>query len=297
MPSVKLAGNDGFLLVAAGHTACGGCCPLTASDVVLLYKSVGIAAYCVEFYKAAALKILFKIALEHHILSQRIVKDKSVLMPVLRYMADTVGVFIAYAFAGHILAGKLYTALIGFIKPGQCLYKLRLTVAVNTCDTHYFAAAHIEGDLMYGVALMKLAFYAEVFYGQHRLARCGRVFIHHKAYISAHHHSGQLLHVCILYINRAYVFALAQYGAAVRYLHDFVQLMCYEQYGFALSGKSFHYFHKLADLLGGQHSSRLVENKYLVVAVQHFQYFRSLLHTYRYILDKGVGVYIKSVGL
>ena len=44
-----------------------------------------------------------------------------------------------------------------------------------------------------------------------------------------------------------------------------------------------------------QYRCRLVKNKDVIVAVQHFQYLRPLLHTNRDILDNGIRIYRKTI--
>lgn len=59
--------------------------------------------------------------------------------------------------------------------------------------------------------------------------------------------------------------------------------------------RGFHYLHEFLDLLRSQHRCRLVENKYLVFAVEHFEYFGALLHTDGHILDDRIWIDAQSV--
>ena len=70
-----------------------------------------------------------------------------------------------------------------------------------------------------------------------------------------------------------------------------------EEDGFAFRLHSLHDIHQLGNLRRCQHSRRLVENEYFVVAIEHFENFRSLLHAYGDILDKRVRIYIQPICL
>ena len=65
--------------------------------------------------------------------------------------------------------------------------------------------------------------------------------------------------------------------------------------GFSLCHKLLHYFHKLLDLLRSQYCGRLVKNQNIIVTVQHFKDFNSLLHSYGNIRDVGIRINFKFV--
>ena len=68
-----------------------------------------------------------------------------------------------------------------------------------------------------------------------------------------------------------------------------------EQDALALFGEVFHDLHELLDLLRSQNRRGLVEDKYLVFAVEHFEDLGALLHADGDILDKRVGVDAQAV--
>ena len=119
--------------------------------------------------------------------------------------------------------------------------------------------------------------------------------MHDKLNVAPDHHAAEFFFGGVLDADRADAFALAQNGNSVRDGHDLVELMGNEEYALALGGEVLHYLHKLVYLLRGQHGGRLVEYQYLVIAVEHLENFRSLLHTDGDILDKRVRVYGKTV--
>ena len=70
-----------------------------------------------------------------------------------------------------------------------------------------------------------------------------------------------------------------------------------EQNGFPLRRQILHNLHQLIDLLRSQHGCGLVEDKDLVVTVQHFQYFHPLLHTHGDVLHQGIHIHAQAVPL
>ena len=116
-----------------------------------------------------------------------------------------------------------------------------------------------------------------------------------EADISADHHGGELLGRGVFCLDSSYTFALAQYGAAVGDGHYFVELVGDKQDALALGGKISHDLHEILDLLRSQNRSRLVENKYLIIAVEHFEYLGALLHTDGDILNNSVGLDMQPV--
>ena len=68
-----------------------------------------------------------------------------------------------------------------------------------------------------------------------------------------------------------------------------------KQDALALSGEVFHYLHELVYLLRGEHRRGLVENEYLIFAVEHFEDLCALLHADGDVLDKRVGLDAQAV--
>ena len=93
------------------------------------------------------------------------------------------------------------------------------------------------------------------------------------------------------------ILALAQHRAAVGNRHNLRQLMGDEEDRLALRRQIAHNLHQLVNLLRRQDGGRLVENQDFVVAVEHFEDFRALLHPNGDILHLRVGVDVQPVTL
>ena len=217
------------------------------------------------------------------------------LVPVLRNVAQPVCVFVSYALVRHVLTAKGYMPRRGLAKTRESVYKLCLPVAVDAGDADDLAAAHIEGHAAHGVLLMQLTVDGEPLDLEHRLAGDGRLFIDDELDISADHHVRKLFLCRLGGVYRSDAPALAQYGAAVRDSHYLVELVRYEKYRLSLGGKPAHYVHQLLDLLRCENSRRLVEDEYLVLAVEHFKYLGALLHTDGDVLYLCVGIDTETV--
>ena len=107
-------------------------------------------------------------------------------------------------------------------------------------------------------------------YIQHYLSRFCRFLLYFKAYISSHHHSGQLLRSGIFCLHRTYIFSLPKDCTAVRDFHDLIQLVRNKEDTFSFFCKSLHDLHQLFDLLYSQYCRRLVKDQDLIIPVQHF---------------------------
>ena len=295
---VDLAGNDGLLLVAAGHAARRCDRALARAHVVLLDQALSVGADVLAAQEAGLVgEFGFKIALEHHIVLKRIVEHEAVLVPVLRDMAHAHETALPDGRVGNILALKRDFAAHGRLQTGQGVDKLRLAVAVDTGDADDLARADTERHVFDGVVLMDLGGDRQVLDGQDLAARLERAFFHVEADVSADHHGRQLLRRGIRGFDRADALALAQDGDAVGDLHDLVQLVGNEEDALALGREILHDLHQLLDLLRRQNGRRLVEDQDLVVAVEHFENFGALLHTDGDILDDRVGIDVQTVFL
>ncbi len=73
--------------------------------------------------------------------------------------------------------------------------------------------------------------------------------------------------------------------------------MRYKEYGFALTGKASHNFHKFVDFLRCENRRRFVKYQNLVFSVQHFEDFDPLLHTNGNIFYLGIYIYFQTVAL
>ena len=181
------------------------------------------------------------------------------------------------------------------LQTGQAVDQLRLAVAVDTGDADDLAAAHLKADVLDGVVLMHLARDGHVLDVEHDLAGLTGGLFHMEIDAAADHHGRQLLHRGVLRLDGADVLTLAQNRAAVRDGHDLRELVGDEEDGLALLGEVLHDLHQLVDLLRRQHGRRLVENENLIVAVEHLQDLRALLHADGDVLDERVGVNLQAI--
>ena len=292
---IDLAGDDGLLLVAAGHTAGDGGRALAAAHVILLDKALGVFLHGGLFDEAVVLELGLPIALQNHIVRQRVIQHQAVLVAVLRDMAHTRLAALADGGVGDVLAFQLDGTGGGLFQAGNAVDQFALAVAVDTGDADDLARADIEADAAHGVVLVYLAGYNKVFHFQNRLARLAGLFLNGKLHVAADHHLGQFLFGGILDIHRTDVLALAQDRAAVGNGHDLVELMGDEQDALALGLEAAHDIHELVNLLRGQNCRRFVENQDLIVAVQHLQDLDTLLHTDGNVADQRVRVDLQAV--
>ena len=142
MRFVHFPGDDRFLLVSAGHRTRNGNRALSASYVEFVDKSVRVLPYFLKPDKTAFLEFGFEITLQNHILFERIVENKSVLMPVFRNVRYAVNVSVPYAFIGYFFVFKINLTFFRLFKSGQRVYELGLPVSVDTCYTNYFAGSY-----------------------------------------------------------------------------------------------------------------------------------------------------------
>ena len=260
----------------------------------MLDQAVGVLTHRVRLDEPMILEFGLVVALQHHILLQRKVQHQAMLVPVLRDVGHLLAA-LSYLRVGNIVPAQLHGAAAGLLQAGQAVYQLGLAVAINARDTQDLPAARGKGHIVHGVLLVQLAGHGKVLYLQHRLAGLRRGFLHLQLDRAAHHHIAQLLLVGLGRIDGADIFALAQYGAAVRHRHDLIEFMTDKEDALALLGQVAHDLHQLIDLLRGQYGGRLIKDKDLIIAVQHLQDLHPLLHTDGDILHLGVHVNGKPV--
>ena len=295
--AVNLAGDDGLLLVAAGHAAGHGDRALTGAHVVLLNQALGILANLVEADEAAPLEAGLIILLQHHVLLQGVIQDQAVLVAVLRDVAHARRAARADGGVGDVPAAERHAARGNLFKTRQRVNQLGLAVAVDARDAQDLALARGKAHVLDGVLLVQLAGDVQVLHLQHRLGGMGLALLHLQLHRTADHHAAQLGLAGVLGLHGAHVPALAQHGHAVGDLHDLVELVGDEQDALALLGEAAHDFHQLLDLLGGEHGGGLVEDQHLVVAVEHLQYLHALLHAHGDVLDLRVEIHLQAVSL
>ena len=287
---VDLAGDDGFLLVAARHAARDGDAALAAAHVVLFDQTVRVGAHGRLLDEAMVLELRLPVALQHHVFLQRVVQHKAVLVAVFGDMAHAVLRALADGGVGDVRAAQRDAAAAGLFKAGQAVDELGLAVALDARQADDLARAHREADAAHGVFLVHAAGHRQTADLQHRFAGLGRGFFDGKLHVAADHHAGELLLGRAGDFDRANALALAQDGAAVGHRHDLVELVGDEQDALALFFEPAHDLHQLVDLLRGQHGGGFVKNQDLIVAVEHLEDLHALLHTDRDIADEGVRV-------
>ena len=266
--TVELTGDNGLLLVAAGHAARNGDRPLAGADVELVDEPLGIAADAGAVYEARVLELLFIEALEHHVLLKREVQNEAVLVPVLGDVAHVLAAGL-YGGVGDVLSAEPYLAGLRLFQAGYAVDQLRLAVAVDACDTDYLARVDLEADAAHRVLLVYAGTDAQVLDLKHGLPRPGLLLLYLKLDRAADHHVGELLLIRVRGVDGAYALALAQDGDPVGDFHYLVELVGDEEDALALLGEAAHGVHELFYLLRREDCGRLVEDEYLVVAVEH----------------------------
>ena len=293
---VDLPGDDGLLLVAAGHAA-GHCDrPLAGADVVLLDQAVGVLADGLALQEARlADELRLKVPLEHHVVLQGVVQHQAVLVAVLRDVAHAQQRPLPDGGAGDVLAAERNLAGLQGLQARQAVDQLRLAVAVNTGNADNLSRPDRKGDILHSIVVMELGGHSHTLHHQDGILGLGGLLVDCELHVPAHHHAGQLFTAGLGDVHRADVFALPQDRAAVRHGHDLIQLVGDEQDGFALCRQVLHDLHQLVDLLRRQHSGGLVEDQDLIVPVEHLQDLRALLHAHGDILHQRVRVHLQAV--
>ena len=141
---VDLTGNDGFLLVAAGHAAHDGGAALAAADVVLRDQFIGVLPHFPFLDEAAFLELRLPVTLEHHVVFQAVIQHQTVLVAVFGDMAHAVLGALADGFTGDVLAVQRNGAAGQFFQAGQAVDELGLAVALNARQADDLAAVHLN---------------------------------------------------------------------------------------------------------------------------------------------------------
>ena len=190
-------------------------------------------------------------------------------MSVFRYVTHTCHRPLADRCIGDVFPLHDNASAFQGFQTGQPIDQFRLTVSVDSCNTDDFTFPHLEIHILNCVFFI-LSLNAHVLYVQHDLSRLSRLLLYFKAYISSHHHSGQLLRCGVLCLNSPHIFSFPEDGTSVGNFHDLVQLVGNKKDAFSLFCKSFHDLHQLFDFLYRQYCRRLVKNQDLIIPVQHF---------------------------
>ena len=198
---------------------------------------------------------------------------------------------------GNIVAAEGKAAPGLLFQAGKGVGELGLTVAFDTGDANDLAGANIEGYVLHGVVFMQFGRHGDMLNVQYNISGLPVGLFHRKLHRTAHHHPGKLLPGGVPDVHGADALAAAQHCDTVGDVHDFLKLVGDEQYAFALAGEAAHDLHELLYFLRGQHGGGLVENEYLVVAVEHFQNLDALLHADGDVLNPGVHVDVQAVFL
>ena len=230
---VELSGDDGFLLVAAGHASRNRDRALTGTHVVLLDEPVGISADSGALQEAAlAGELRLKVALKDHVVFKRVVEHKAVLVPVLRNVAHAQKRALADGKMRDIVAAELDVSGLHRLKSGDAVDELGLAVAVNTGDADDLARVHVERHTLDGVVVVHLGGDGHLLDAEHNVAGLGLVLMYDEFDVAADHHAAEFFFGRVLDVDGADAFALAQNGDSVRDGHDPVLFTedCYEEY-------------------------------------------------------------------
>ena len=240
-----------------------------------------------------------KILLQHQVIGQVIIQHQAMLVPVLRYMAESMGIAGAYALFRHIPAIYQDSSPCGFTQAGYGVHQLRLPVAVDSGNADNLPAPYLKAHVVYhqlGMAF-HMGFHRNMLCLQHSPARRCRSLFNRQAHLAAHHHLRHFLLGDGSHIHGAYVFSPTQNRTPVRHRLDFIQLVGNEKNGLAFRHQTAHNLHELVDFLGRQDRCGLVKYHDFIVPVEHFKYLHPLLHPHRNILNQSVRVNVQAVTL
>ena len=261
----------------------------------MLYQALGVFQHSVLFDEAVVLELRLPVALQNHVVGQRVIQHQTVLVAVLRDVAHTGLAALADGGIRDVPALEPDGAGRGLFEARNTVDQLALAVAVDTGNADDLARTDVEADAADGIVLVDLARHDEVLDLQDRLADLAGLLIDGKLHVAANHHLGQFLFRGVLDVNGADIPALAQDRAAVRDRHDLVELVGDEQDALALGLEAAHDVHELVDFLRGQNRRRLVENQNFIVAVEHFQDLDTLLHADGDVADQRVRIDLQTV--
>ena len=266
---VHLSGNDGLLLIAAGHASGRGHRPLSGADVVLFDQPLGVAPDLVVPDKSKMLELGLPIPLEHQILLQGEVQHQAVLVPVLRDVAHILppaadgGMRIIPATERHGPGGAL-------VQAGEAVDQLRLAVAVNAGDAQDLPAraskltSRTASRLWLWEGTLRCSTFSTVSPG------CASSF----TTSSCTGRPTIMLDRACLFVSLVFTvptyLPLRQHGDPVGHLHDLVELVGDEEDALPLPGELLHGGHQLLDLLRGEDGGGLVKDQDLVVPGRAF---------------------------
>ena len=151
--SVDFSRDNGFLLIAAGHTSYYGNGTLSGSYVIFLNEFFRIFSDLLETDKTFIGKFLLPIPFENEILLERIVQNKSVFVPVFGNMTHSGLSAHPDARIGNILSAKLCLSSVNTLEPRESVNQVRLTVSFDTGDADYFSRTNVERYAVNGILL------------------------------------------------------------------------------------------------------------------------------------------------
>ena len=173
------------------------------------------------------------------------------LVAILRYMGHPVRITVAYGLLRHILALDADASLVRTNHSGYRLDQLRLTVAVDSCDTDDLARPHLERNILHNIfrVALLLILDGQPFYFQNHVARLCLILVYGQIDLMADHHLGKRLLVRLRHLYRSDIFSTAEHRAPVCDRLDFIQLVSDKYDGFALAYQLLHNIHQFVDLL------------------------------------------------
>ena len=142
---VDLTGDNGFLLVTAGHGAGYGNGALAGADIVGFHQPLGVGADIFAPQETELVhKFRLEVPLQHHIVFQGVIQHQTVLVAVLRDVAHAGQRALADGRVGDVLSAERYRSAGGLLKTRQTMDQLRLTIAVNTGNTNNFSCSNTK---------------------------------------------------------------------------------------------------------------------------------------------------------
>ena len=166
-----------------------------------------------------------EIPLKHHVLFKRIVKHKSVFVSVLGDVTHAVNIAISDALFGDIFSQQDDFPFVNRFKTGECIYKLRLPVSVDTCHTNDFSCVNFKRNVFDRCFFVNFVTHAQIFNFQNSLFGLRRLFVNLEFYRMSDHHCRQFFLGCICNVDCSDILAFTQDRAAICNRHNLVEFV------------------------------------------------------------------------
>ena len=191
-------------------------------------------------------------------------------------MAHAASPNVADLSAGDALSIQQNIAAVIFLHARDAVGEIVLSVALNAGDSEDFTFSDGEGDMV----KHNLSFIGEllkIFHLEDRLSGLRIRFLNLQNDISSNHQAGKLAFIKLRDGVGAIAVAVTQDRDVVAQLHDFLQLMGYEDDGMPALFQKLQLLEQLLRLLRSQDRRRLIENQDLRASCKRLENL-NLLH-------------------